>query len=834
MFAFFSPERKRFIAVLVFAGFLTLLGIGIFGFPESAEARGRVGQRVWTWTKRIVGGAAGAGAAYGVYALGSTIANALESWDNIFLSILQGLASWLGKIMLWLTALLIKVAQYNDFLEARAVEVGWVIVRDVANMFFVLILLVIAIATILRYEAYSWKQLLPKFFLMAVLINFSKTICGIIIDFGQVVMLTFVNAFAAAAGANFIQAFGIQKIFTFSTWAEQQSEGAEVGWDVMGQGLLAVVVLLVAAVTVGVLAIVLVIRIVVLWTLIILSPLAYLLATFPQGKEKAREWWDMFSKYVISGPVLAFFLWLALVVAGGGDANTQVQANFSSGELPSDMGDMGDPKNLSSFVVSVVLMLVGLMFTQKLGIAGSSVAGAALSGLRRMGTAPLRAARKGVSKGISWGWQKTKAGYNRLSDYTYSATGVALPLSERRKRAKAEIREKRLARREARGMAKTAVRVSTGGMRGLLATVVDPRAARGMSWSERWIGAFTPEGKRRYGIAADSLVSAMTSEARPADLLFAQRLEQKTKAAIGIRQALPQIKKRDALQEEVSGYERSLADQDKKIAETRSENDRRRAVLAAEREGINQMLGMSNEDLINDRAEKRFIKEREKAAKRGESLPAERLEEFKSEERDKVYREAMERVGKGASQEDLNREISNLLRKPLRGRLAEIDKEESGMTRKEKGMRQERDKLASALERANQELTKIRARLDNPALAREDALRRRNEALKAGDAEEVKKIDMELREIEQASGMIKVRTAADFFKLSYEEQLERAKKSAEGESESALAKKLAAALKDGTITKNDFDKFVQQWRDEGVTAARKSLEDYLKSKKATS
>ena len=62
-------------------------------------------------------------------------------------------------------------------------------------MFFVVVLLIIALATILNQEKYSYKTWLPKLILMAVLINFSKMICGLIIDVAQVVMMTFVNAF---------------------------------------------------------------------------------------------------------------------------------------------------------------------------------------------------------------------------------------------------------------------------------------------------------------------------------------------------------------------------------------------------------------------------------------------------------------------------------------------------------------------------------------------------------------------------------------------------------------------------------------------------------------
>ena len=83
------------------------------------------------------------------------------------------------KLIVLLFYLLRDVFMYNDFINAAPVVAGWVIVRDICNMFFILILLVIAFATILRVEGYDIKKMIPKLIIMAVLINFSKTICGL-------------------------------------------------------------------------------------------------------------------------------------------------------------------------------------------------------------------------------------------------------------------------------------------------------------------------------------------------------------------------------------------------------------------------------------------------------------------------------------------------------------------------------------------------------------------------------------------------------------------------------------------------------------------------------
>src|SRR3989344_5831535 len=89
---------------------------------------------------------------------------------------------------------LIQVSSYNNFADADIVTIGWTTLRDLSNMFFVLILLIIAISTILKWQQVNYKQNLRRLILMALLINFSKTIVIFFIDFSQVITLTFVSA----------------------------------------------------------------------------------------------------------------------------------------------------------------------------------------------------------------------------------------------------------------------------------------------------------------------------------------------------------------------------------------------------------------------------------------------------------------------------------------------------------------------------------------------------------------------------------------------------------------------------------------------------------------
>lgn len=77
--------------------------------------------------------------------------------------------------------------------QDQAIRAGWTISRDIANIFFILIILSIAVATILRIEGYTMKSLLPKLIVAALVINFSLAIGYVIIDATNILALQFYN-----------------------------------------------------------------------------------------------------------------------------------------------------------------------------------------------------------------------------------------------------------------------------------------------------------------------------------------------------------------------------------------------------------------------------------------------------------------------------------------------------------------------------------------------------------------------------------------------------------------------------------------------------------------
>ena len=308
-----------------------------------------------------------------------------EKVGGFLAQLLLQIASLFVGIMAFFVSLLLKVAAYSDFINMPGVLVGWTLVRDIANMFFVVILLLIAFGTILGLDQYHYKKLLPRFVGAALLINFSRLITGLIIDAAQVIMMTFVNAISQVGGGNFIQAFQINE-----QWKVAHGGAATGGLEQIITALLVMVLIFVAAVLIGMFALLLVLRMVTLWVLIVLSPLAALLYTVPAGdfKKYYDEWWGKFKANVFLGPVVAFFLWLALTMVGdgtslygkiseGGGNTGEAEQALAKGKAGITGSEGSTIANLSSFVIAAAIFAIAFDMAKKMSVtAGMPGAGA--------------------------------------------------------------------------------------------------------------------------------------------------------------------------------------------------------------------------------------------------------------------------------------------------------------------------------------------------------------------------------------------------------------------------------------------------------------------------
>lgn len=330
-----------------------------------------------------------------------------------FAWLLLALAQFCIALTVFFLRFFITLASYNDFIDTSVVKIGWYMVRDVANMFFIVALLVIAFATILGVEKYEWKKSMVKLVIMAILINFSNMIAQLIIDVAHIFTVTFLNAISATAGGNLISMFSLDRV------TEMVSK-KDLGWtnemqmqtQIFAGAAAAFIFAGLAAVAIGSYCIIMIYRVVILWVLIILSPLAYLFAAMPATEKYAQEWWKEFINYVTVAPIMVFFLWLAFASLGTGDILSQIEGAKGGGVImltptgepqSASLADVTEWTKMANFLIAIVFLMVGLRKVKETGVEGSNAIDKAMDFGKKAATIATgyAAGRWMVDKGMS-------------------------------------------------------------------------------------------------------------------------------------------------------------------------------------------------------------------------------------------------------------------------------------------------------------------------------------------------------------------------------------------------------------------------------------------------
>ena len=269
--------------------------------------------------------------------------------------------SLLGGAIVMLFGILRPFLEYNNFINEYPVVIGWVAVRDFCNTILILVLIITAFGTIIRAPGYDYKQKLPQIILSAILINFSKIICGMIIDISQVFMLSFVAGVSVFLEGGLIHGLGITKLFSMGDWASSKAIGGSTVSQIVVAMLLTVVFLAIIFLTILVYIIILIYRIVMLWLYVVTSPLPYVLKFIPKGEQHSGSWWTKFSNYVILGPLTAFFLWLSIVSLNSDKLFTTSKSLSPQSSLPHNFVFSLD--ELKSFIIAIALLWGGLLMS---------------------------------------------------------------------------------------------------------------------------------------------------------------------------------------------------------------------------------------------------------------------------------------------------------------------------------------------------------------------------------------------------------------------------------------------------------------------------------------
>lgn len=239
----------------------------------------------------------------------NSLSDTLVSFFTYFISIVNGFLTWVLK---WAGYLLIAMIGQGKFITSDIVTQAWPFVQGLANLGFIFALLYIALATTLRLESVSSsiQRLLPRLLIAALLVNFSLVIGGLIIDASRLVMAAEIKIMGG--GSLDYENFTAKLVESSNASATILSDIPIVDTSNASAAVLkmiqSVVFLGLLTAAIFVIAINLFIRYIALLILLILSPMAYLALALPKTSQYATQWWGMFIKWVLYGPIVLFFL----------------------------------------------------------------------------------------------------------------------------------------------------------------------------------------------------------------------------------------------------------------------------------------------------------------------------------------------------------------------------------------------------------------------------------------------------------------------------------------------------------------------------------------------
>ncbi len=300
---------------------------------------------------------------------------------------------WIGWAAGWMIMLVMSILEIaleinGKVLQLPAVQLGWSFTRDVANMGFVLGMIVIAFATILRSQSYGVKQLIVRLIVAAVAVNLSLSVAGVFMDVAAIPTQFFMDKITGPLDSGpggfsktLSAAFNIQNIETINVTSQTTLSGTAKATGIVASVFFSLIFSFVILITLMTLTYMFLHRFIALAILMILMPLAILSWVFPGLRGRWSTWLGKFMQWTFFAPISMFFLHLAVytVKAQGGyitsAANTLKTAALGSGTAfeQSILIGTNDPVLLvTNMVLMVLLTLGGLFAAQSMSIQGAS------------------------------------------------------------------------------------------------------------------------------------------------------------------------------------------------------------------------------------------------------------------------------------------------------------------------------------------------------------------------------------------------------------------------------------------------------------------------------
>ena len=309
---------------------------------------------------------------------------------NIFTSVLAWALNWVVDI----TDTLIEASVLNfadSVKPGGGIRAGWEASRNIANLFFIFLLLYAAAGYMLNLPSIGkGRDYIVKIIIVAIFINFSFSLTSIVIDVSNLAAASIYDAIKGNEEDTTLGDRLYKQLSTFDGVSRALPEDAldrtnkdldakelsakhwkdiegltPAGLLISSVGGAAFLAFAIFAFAAG--GILLLLRAVMLLFSLVLAPIAFLTAMFPKF-DYINEWWTGLINHAVFAPAYLLMMYIALkAVEGGGvlGAGDSVGGSFVT---------------LFNYIIFIGLVVGGVFVAQKLSVMGAGAAGKALEG----------------------------------------------------------------------------------------------------------------------------------------------------------------------------------------------------------------------------------------------------------------------------------------------------------------------------------------------------------------------------------------------------------------------------------------------------------------------
>jgi hypothetical protein len=330
-----------------------------------------------------------------------------------------------------------------------AINSGWTIFRDIANIAIIGMFIFIAISIILGLKAFGQKKLIANVIIVAILLNFSLLFTKLVIDFSNLAATQFYNAAAkvdqndkttivGAGGTQstqwdiasaFLRPMGITSIWDTQNLTAAIANNTHSGWQPLIYGLVGGLMLAWIAFVLMYGSFLIALRGILFIVLLVTSAIAfasYLIPTFAEGRYGFKAWWKALLNAALFAPILMIFLFISFtLVQTLGTSHLSEFISQSSGDAGQQTIDtsatqpLADPTawgSIFNFIIISGLLFASFKISHKIA---SNIPGSDLP--LRLGRAAVAAGTAAVTGSPAAGWSVLqsmggRSGYQRAND----------------------------------------------------------------------------------------------------------------------------------------------------------------------------------------------------------------------------------------------------------------------------------------------------------------------------------------------------------------------------------------------------------------------------------